>query len=109
MIHDNLPKGIRNHVRTSIAELETLARPIEDTLDTLKHLARPLFIGLDNDAQALDHLIAELKRRWLYYEANDAWAGSAEIAQEMLPKATAKRTNNATPSEDEVNREKVVS
>lgn len=86
MIHDSLPRGVRNHIDHSIRDLERFAGPVNDTLDTLQHLARPLTVGLEDDYRTLDGLIAKLKQRWAFYQANGAWPNDAEVAG--LAKAT---------------------
>lgn len=74
-----MPRGVRDHVDHSIRNLERFSVPVNDTLDTLQHLARPLTVGLEEQYRALDKLIAEIKRRWAFYQANGAWANQDEM------------------------------
>jgi hypothetical protein len=92
LIHDNLPRGVRGHIGHSIRELERFAGPVNDTLDTLQVLARPLTVGLEDKYRALDDLIAEIKSRWAFYEANDAWPNDSEI--QGLTRASARTLKN---------------
>jgi hypothetical protein len=87
MVYDKLPRGVRNSVDHNIRDLERFLLPLEDRLDTLRHMAGPLFIGLDSDVSCISELVDEIKRRWAYYQANDAWASSEEVRQQ-LPRAS---------------------
>lgn len=89
MVYDELPRGVRNHIGHSIRELERFSTPVNDTLDTLQHLARPLTVGLENEYRALDRLIQEIKSRWAFYEANGAWPANGESLG--MPRASASK------------------
>lgn len=91
-VHDNLPRGIQDHVDHSVRSLERFAHPVNDTLETLRQLAPALLIGMDSDVRALDEAIAKIKSRWAYFKANGAWASTEEVDNYMdrLPRASAK-------------------
>lgn len=89
MVHDNIPRGMRNHIRQSIRDLEKAVEPVNDTLDTLQRLARPLIVGLDGEFRALDELILKIKERWAYFEAHDGWPESGEALNPVRASASA--------------------
>lgn len=78
MVHDELPRGVRDHISHSIRQLERFSTPVNDTLDTLQHLARPLTVGLEDEYRSLDRLIQSIKERWAFFETNGAWPSSGE-------------------------------
>jgi hypothetical protein len=71
---------------SSIRELEAAAVPVNDALDTLQHLARPLVIGLEGEWRAVDNLINEIKQRWAFWQANGAWPNNNESL--AMPRAS---------------------
>jgi hypothetical protein len=93
-IHDDIPRGVQDSVRHHIRQLDRFCIPVQDTLDTIRHLAKPLMIGMEDQLRGLDSLVEEIKTRWAYYEANGAWASSEDVA-ERLPKASASATNKS--------------
>jgi hypothetical protein len=94
MVHDKLPYALQSHISHSLRELERAADRINDQLDTIQQLSRPLTVGLDNEFRGLDTLIQELKTRWAYYLANGAWADSVTAKRIRAPRATAQPTQS---------------
>lgn len=97
-----MPRGVRDHVDHSIRNLERFAVPVNDTLDTLQHLARPLTVGLEDQYRALDELISEIKQRWAFYQANGAWPSQDEklgLARATGREALRKPSNSTSEPE----------
>lgn len=90
MVHDDMPRGVRDHIAHSIRQLERFAAPVNDTLDTLQHLARPLTVGLEEEYRSLDRLIQSIRERWAFYEANAAWPSSSEYLGQAKASAPVK-------------------
>lgn len=89
-VHDNLPRGVQGSIDHHIRGMERYTEPLKDTLATLRVLAPPLLIGLEDDVRAVDELLEKIRDRWGYYIAKGAWASTEEVNAHLdrLPKAT---------------------
>src|SRR5437899_8124685 len=87
MITDDLTKGQLRLLKSAVQEVQISAEPFLDAVETVFRVAKIMSVGLEDEVNAVDRLIRELRARLDYRLENGAW--SSIVDETSLASASA--------------------